>query len=56
MRLVLRAAGLSAAAWYDRRESKGVKKPRGPKPVLSDEVVLEAIPEDLATSKFHSEG
>jgi hypothetical protein len=39
VRLVLRAAGLSSAAWYDRRESKGVKKSRGPKPVLSDEVV-----------------
>ena len=61
MRLVLRVADYSSAAWYGKRKDEGVggsalrMKP-GPKPEVSDELVLEAIRGVLAECPFHSEG
>jgi putative transposase len=56
VRLVLKVAGLSSAAWYTASRATGEKLLRGPKPAISDEILLEAIREDLRTSRFHSEG
>jgi putative transposase len=58
--LVLEAAGLSSAGWY--RRSVGLpagsapQGRRGPKPLVPDTELLEAIREDLSGSHFHSEG
>jgi transposase InsO family protein len=56
VRLVLKVAGLSSSAWYTGSRAKAQKLRRGPKPVISDEVLLAAIREDLQSSRFHSEG
>jgi len=56
VRLVLKVAGLSSAAWYTTSRAKLVKTRPGPKPLISDEALLRAIREDLATTRFHSEG
>jgi putative transposase len=56
VRMVLKMAGLSSAAWYTVRRAKTTKQRPGPKPVISDEALVMAIREDLATSRFHSEG
>lgn len=56
VRLVLKVAGLSSAAWYTASRAKSAKQRPGPKPLIPDAVLLEAIREDLSTSKFHSEG
>jgi putative transposase len=56
VRLVLKVAGLSSAAWYTASRAKLEKLRRGPKPAISDEVLLAAIREDLRSSHFHSEG
>jgi len=55
MSVILEAAGLSSAAWYrKKKETFGVK--RGPKTVLSDEILLEETKAEIKRSKFHSEG
>ncbi len=56
VRLVLKVAGLSSAAWYTGNRAKVIKHRPGPKPLVSDEDLLAAIREDLATTRFHSEG
>jgi putative transposase len=56
VQLILKAAGLSSAAWYGRSRAKAQKQRPGPKPAISDEVLLAAVREDLATTRFHSEG
>jgi len=56
MRLVLSVASLSSAAWYGKRPVKTSKQRPGPKPLISDEALLEAIRQDLSQSRFHSEG
>jgi len=56
VRLVLRVAGLSSAAWYTQSRVKPEKQRPGPKPLVPDEELLVAIREDLATTHFHSEG
>jgi hypothetical protein len=56
VRLVLKVVGLSSAAWYSASREKELKKRPGPIPLVSDEELLAAIREDLATSRFHSEG
>jgi len=58
IRLVLRVAGLSSAAWYDTRPRKEVTKhlKPGPKTRFSDEQVLTAVKDFLKTPLFHSEG
>lgn len=58
MRLVLKVAGYSSAAWYGKRkdEEMGVRAKPGPKPALSDELLLESIRGVLAECPFHSEG
>lgn len=56
VRLVLKVAGLSSAAWYTQRPAKSEPRRPGPKPLISDEELLAAIREDLATTRFHSEG
>lgn len=56
VRLVLKVAGLSSAAWYTTRRAKSERLRPGPKPLISDEELLAAIRQDLATSRFHSEG
>lgn len=56
LRLVLKAAGLSSAAWYSGPRTKAEKCRPGPKPVISDEELLSAIREDLASTPFHGEG
>jgi putative transposase len=60
MRLVLRVAGYSSAAWYGKRNgengaSREAQRP-GPKPAVSDEKLLESIRDVLASGVFHSEG
>jgi putative transposase len=56
VRMVLKIAGLSSAAWYTASRAKTSKQRPGPKPMISDEALVIAIREDLATSRFHSEG
>lgn len=56
VRMVLYVAGLSRAAWYGKGRHSGEKKRPGPKPAICDEKLLEAVREDLAQSRFHSEG
>jgi putative transposase len=56
VRMVLKVAGLSSAAWYSASRAKSEGKRPGPKPLVSDEDLLVAIREDLATTRFHSEG
>ena len=56
VRLVLKVAGLSSAAWYTTSRAKAEKRLPGPQPLVSDEELLRAIREDLATTRFHSEG
>jgi putative transposase len=56
IRMILRVAELSSAAWYTASRVKAQKNRPGPKPLVSDDDLLAAIREDLATSRFHSEG
>ena len=56
VRLVLKVAGYSSAAWYGKRKGNGTSLRPGPKPMVSDELVLEAIRAVLAECPFHSEG
>jgi len=56
VRMVLKIAGLSSAAWYTASREKLVKLRPGPKPAISDDVLLVAIRKDLDNSRFHSEG
>jgi putative transposase len=56
VRLVLKVAALSSAAWYTPSRAKSERQRPGPKPLVSDEELLAAIRQDLATSRFHSEG
>ena len=56
VRLVLKVAGLSSAAWYTGSRAKFERKRPGPNPLMSDEELLAAIRQDLARSRFHSEG
>ena len=56
VRMVLKIAGLSSAAWYTASREKVVKLRPGPKPAISDDVLLVAIRKDLDNSRFHSEG
>lgn len=56
VRMVLKIAGFSSAAWYTASRAKTTKQRPGPKPVISDEALVMAIREDLATSRFHGEG
>ena len=56
VRLVLKVAGLSSAAWYTTSRANSEKQRRGPKPLVSDTELLREIREDLSTSHFHSEG
>jgi putative transposase len=56
VRLVLKASGLSSASWYGKSRRKLQKQRPGPKPAISDDLLLAAIREDLATTRFHSEG
>src|SRR3989304_91544 len=50
MRLVLSVASLSSAAWFGKRPGQTSKKRPGPKPLISDEALLEAIRQDLSQS------
>lgn len=56
IRMILKVAGLSSAAWYTASRAKAQKDRPGPKPLVSDDELLAAIRKDLATSHFHSEG
>lgn len=56
VRMVLKVAGLSSAAWYTASRAKSEKQRPGPKPLVSDPELLKEIREDLSTSHFHSEG
>lgn len=56
VRMVLKVAGLSSAAWYTGSRAKAQKNRPGPKPMISDEELVAAIRQDLASSCFHSEG
>jgi len=56
VRVVLKVAGMSSAAWYTPSRAKPERQRPGPKPLISDEELLVAIRQDLATSRFHSEG
>ncbi len=53
---VLKIVELSKGSWYDKRENKGIRQSRGPKPKYSDEGVLEAIKKYLESPKFYNEG
>lgn len=56
--MVLRVAGLSSAAWYDKRPRKksGDTLKRGPQVVFSDEAVLLAVKDILKAPMFYGEG
>ena len=56
VRMVLKVAGLSSAAWYTRSRAKVQRQRPGPKPLISDDALLAAIRHDLETTHFHSEG
>jgi transposase InsO family protein len=60
VRLVLKVAGYSSAAWYGKRKdtevSRGAQKKRGPKPAISDTELLGSIRDVLSSGMFHSEG
>lgn len=56
IRMILKVAGLSSAAWYTASRRKAQKDRPGPKPLVPDDELLAAIRVDLETSHFHSEG
>jgi transposase InsO family protein len=58
VRLVLKVAGLSPAAWYDKRPriKEEDKLKRGPKTTISDNGLLEGIMEILKEPLFSGEG
>ena len=58
MRMILKTAELSSAAWYDKRErvKTSDQQKRGPKTELSDQDVLSQIKSHLEKPRFHGEG
>lgn len=56
MRLILRVAGYSSAAWYGKRHTPRSGQRRGPKPQVQDEQLLELMTGVIASCPFHSEG
>ena len=58
MRMVLKVAGYSSAAWYggQKRDKNTNQRKRGPIPKVSDEQVLKTIGDVLKECPFHSEG
>lgn len=55
MRMVLRVADLSSAAWYERPEPREPQK-RGPKTAHSDEEVKSYLRREIDEAIFHGEG
>ena len=56
VRKVLKETGVSVGSWYDKREKKTDKVKRGPKPKVSDEMVLAEVKEYLKAPIFFNEG
>jgi len=56
MRLVCRVCGAPRATVYFRRQVRPEPRKRGPKPLITDAVLLPMIRESLATSPFREEG
>lgn len=53
---ILKAAEISRSCFYDKRKRGLTNRKRGPKPIFSDEQVIEAVKKDIKNSHFHSEG
>lgn len=56
VRLVLKVAGLSSAAWYTGSRTKTERQRPGLKSLIPDEELLAAIRRDLATTCFSRRG
>lgn len=56
MTMVLLVADYSSASWYGIKVASASTTKKGPKPFLDDAQALEAIKEEIANSRFHSEG
>lgn len=56
IRMILKVAGMSSAAWYTASRAKAQRERPGPKPLVSDGDLLAEIRDDLEHSHFHSEG
>ena len=56
MTMVLLVAYYSSASWYGIKVASASATKKGPKPFLDDAQALEAIKEEIANSRFHSEG
>jgi transposase InsO family protein len=56
MRMILKVAGLSAAAWYRRKPDRVEKKRPGPKPLVSDQDLLIETKREINDSIFIGEG
>lgn len=56
MQLILEATCYSSAAWYGRSGTAAGRGKPGPKPEISDEVLLEEIKTEIQNSLFNGEG
>jgi putative transposase len=56
MRMILKIAGLSSAAWYRRKPDRSEKKRPGPKPLVNDEILLAEVKTEINESVFTGEG
>jgi transposase InsO family protein len=54
--LILKIVGLSSAAWYKKKSPVNKPAKRGPKPPVSDEIVLKHIRKIITEGSFHGEG
>jgi len=52
VRMILEVAGFSSGAWYGKRAPKENKKRPGPKPMVSDEDIIQEIKNELGSSRF----
>jgi transposase InsO family protein len=56
MRMILKIAGLSSAAWYRRKPDRSEKRRPGPKPLVPDQVLLVEAKREINDSIFTGEG
>ncbi|MEI8005060.1 MAG: hypothetical protein WCI48_02565, partial [Bacteroidota bacterium] len=54
--MILKIGGLSSAAWYRRKPDRSEKKRPGPKPLITDEVLLAEVKTEINESVFTGEG
>ena len=55
-RMILKIANISSASWYGKPASKNKGFKPGPKPIVSDDKLLDEINKEIQDPVFHSEG